>query len=165
MTVPPDLAALVLGPLEGRPAPDWQRAPTGKWTPAQIVEHLALAMESSAATFVARRAKGPMARRRPTLRETLGKLFVFSLGRFPPGLKAPEPSTPAPRVEGNAAEARFRAGVAAWEALERDLLPARRHDLFVRHPRLGDLTLEEWMRFHVVHARHHARQIRDRLAG
>jgi len=46
----------------------------------------------------------------------------------------------------------------------RDLLPARRNDLFVKHPRLGDLTLEEWARFHDVHARHHARQIRARLA-
>ena len=102
MTAPPDLAALVLGPLEGRPAPDWQRAPTGKWTPAQIVAHLALALDWSAEKFRARRAHGPM---------------------------------------------------------------ARRHDLFVKHPRLGDLTLEEWMRFHVIFSRHHARQIRDRLAG
>lgn len=165
MTAPPELAALVLGPLEGRPAADWQRGPAGKWTPAQIVEHLALAMELSAATFRERRAKGPMARRPTTLREKLGKLFVFGLGRFPPGLKAPERSSPAPRVEGHSAETRFRAGLAAWEALEGDLLPARRHDLFVRHPRLGDLTMEEWTRFHAVHARHHARQIRARLAG
>lgn len=160
-----ELSALVLGPIAGRPDTSWQQAPAGKWTPSQIVAHLALALESSAAPFAARRAKGPMARRPSTLREKLAKLFVFGLGRFPPGLKAPERTTPAPRVEGDAAEARFRAGLAAWEELERELLPARRHDLFVKHPRLGDLTLEEWMRFHLVHARHHARQIRDRLAG
>ena len=165
MTAPPDVAALVLGPLAGRPTPDWQRAPAGKWTPAQIVEHLALAMESSAAAFRERRTKGPMVRRRVTLRERLAKLFVFGLGRFPWGLKSPQRASPAPRVEGPAAEARFRAGLAAWEALERAMLPARRHDLFVKHPRFGDLTLEEWMRFHAIHARHHARQIRERLAG
>jgi hypothetical protein len=28
---------------------------------------------------------------------------------------------------------------------------------------MGDLTVEEWMRFHVIHARHHARQIRERV--
>jgi hypothetical protein len=165
MTAPAELSSVVLGPLVGRPEASWQQAPPGKWTSAQIVEHLALAVEMSAATFAARRAKEPMARRPTTLREKLGKVFTFGLGWFPPGRKAPEPTTPAPRVGGHAAEAHFRAALAAWEALERELLPARRHDLFVRHPRLGDLTFEEWARFHRVHARHHARQIRDRLAG
>jgi len=160
-----DLTRVVLGPLAGLPEASWQQAPPGKWTPAQIVEHLALALEMSATTFAARRAKEPMARRATTFREKVGKVFTFGLGRFPPGLKAPERTTPPPRVDGHAAEAHFRAAVAAWEAAERDLLPARRNDLFVKHPRLGDLTLEEWGRFHVVHSRHHARQIRARLAG
>ena len=160
-----DFAGVVLGPLAGQPETAWQKAPPGKWTPAQIVEHLALALEMSATTFAARRAKEPMARRGTTLREKIGKVFTFGIGRFPPGLRAPERTTPSPRVDGHAAEAHFRAAIAAWEAVERDLLPARRHDLFVKHPRLGDLTLEEWARFHDVHARHHARQIRARLAG
>ena len=160
-----DLAGVVLGPLAGQPETSWQRAPTGKWTPAQIVEHLALALELSAATFGARRAKEPMARRPTTLREMVGKVFTFGLGWFPPGRKAPERTTPAPRVDGHAAEAHVRAALAAWEKLERELLPARRRDLFVKHPRLGDLTFEEWGRFHLVHTRHHARQIRARLAG
>lgn len=160
-----DLSGLVLGPLAGRPETAWQQAPPDKWTPAQIVEHLALALEMSATTFAARRAKEPMARRGTTFREKIGKVFTFVLGRFPPGLRAPERTTPAPRVDGHAAEAHFRAALSAWEAVERDLLPARRSDLFVKHPRLGDLTLEEWGRFHQVHARHHARQIRARLAG
>jgi hypothetical protein len=30
---------------------------------------------------------------------------------------------------------------------------------------MGDLALSEWMDFHVRHARHHARQIRERIAG
>ncbi len=158
-----DLAGVVLGPLAGRPEASWQQAPPGKWTPAQIVEHLALALVMSAGAFAARRAKEPMARRRATLREHVGKVFTFGLCWFPPGLTAPERTTPAPRVDGHAAEAHFRAALAAWEAVERDLLPARRHDLFVKHPRLGDLTVEEWGRFHLVHSRHHARQIRDRL--
>jgi hypothetical protein len=160
-----DLVDVVIGPMAGRPEAAWQQAPAGKWTPAQIVEHLALAVELSATTFATRRAKEPMTRRGTTLREKVGKVFTLGLGWFPPGRKAPPPTTPAPRVEPRAAEAHFRAALAAWAAVERDLLPARRHDLFVKHPRLGDLTLEEWARFHVVHARHHARQIRSRLAG
>jgi len=31
------------------------------------------------------------------------------------------------------------------------------------HPFLGPLTADEWRKFHWVHARHHARQIRERI--
>jgi len=160
-----ELRALVLGPLAGKAEGAWQQAPPNKWTPAQIVEHLALALEMSATTFSTRKAKEPMARRAPTLRERIGKIFTFGIGRFPPGLKAPERTTPQPKVDGPGAEAHFRSALAKWEAVEREMLPARSRDLFVKHPRLGDLTIGEWARFHLVHARHHARQIRSRLAG
>ena len=58
---------VVLGPLAGRPEADWHRGPPGKWTPAQIVHHLAISIDGSARVFAARRAKPPM-RRRPRLR-------------------------------------------------------------------------------------------------
>src|ERR1051326_1741416 len=50
-----------------------------------------------------------------------------------------------------------------WDQIDRALLPERRTNLFAKHPRMGDLTIEEWMRFHRIHARHHARQIRGRV--
>ena len=43
-----DLIDIVLGPLAGKSDGDWYRAPAGKWNPAQIVEHLALASTSGA---------------------------------------------------------------------------------------------------------------------
>jgi hypothetical protein len=61
-------------------------------------------------------------------------------------------------------ERTFREGHARFVELAHVMLPGRRRDLFVKHPVLGDLTLEEWLRFHVVHCTHHAKQIRDRLA-
>src|SRR5438034_769858 len=42
-----DIPDLVLGPLAGRPEADWYRAPPGKWTPAQIVHHLAISIDGS----------------------------------------------------------------------------------------------------------------------
>ncbi len=158
-----ELRTLVLSPLNGRADREWEQASAGKWTPAQIVEHLALGLELSAQTFVARRDHAPMARRRRTPAEKIATLLVLGFHWFPPGRRAPERTTPPPGVTRQTAESHFLAGLAAWKALERDLFPTRRRDLFVKHPRLGDLTLEEWIRFHWVHARHHARQIKRRL--
>jgi len=158
-----ELPDLVLGPLRGRADSEWERGPAGKWTPAQIVEHLALGLTLSAATFQSRKNHAPMKRRRRTPAEQIARLFIFGLRWFPPGRKAPERTTPPPQIDRRAAEAHFLAGIEAWDQVDRALLPERRADLFVKHPRMGDLTVEEWMRFHVIHARHHARQIQQRV--
>ena len=62
------------------------------------------------------------------------------------------------------AERQFRDAVERFRAVERELLPARQGDLFAKHPALGDLTLPEWAQFHTWHCKHHAQQIRARLA-
>ena len=158
-----ELSTLVLGPLRGRSDGDWEHGPSGKWTPAQIVEHLALGLTLSAETFHARKNHAPMARRPRTPAEKIAKLFIFGFRWFPPGRKAPERTTPAAGITRASAEAHFLAAVEAWDQVDRALLPERRTNLFVKHPRMGDLTIEEWMKFHMIHARHHARQIRQRV--
>jgi hypothetical protein len=159
------LPAVVLGPLAGRPDSDWRRAPSGKWTPAQIVEHLAISLDWTSRTFDERRGKAAMRRRPRGVVAVAGYLCVVRLGWFPPGFRAPEPTIPGRSPDRAAVERQFREGHARFLALELVVLPARRDDLFVKHPVIGDLTFEEWMRFHSVHAAHHAKQIRERLAG
>jgi len=160
-----ELPELVLGPLRERSDSEWERGPAGKWTPAQIVEHLALGLALSAETFTTRRNHAPMARRPRTPAEKIAKLLIFGFRWFPPGRKSPERTTPPAQIDRASAEAHFLAAIEAWDQVDRALLPERRADLFVKHPRMGDLTVEEWMRFHVIHARHHARQIRQRVGG
>ena len=157
------LPALVLAPFQGRSDAEWEHGPPGKWTPAQIVEHLALGLNLSAETFRSRTYHAPMSRRRRTPAEHVARLFILGFRWFPPRRKAPERTTPPPHVTRADAEAHFLAGIEAWDQVDRALLPERRANLFVKHPRMGDLTVEEWMRFHVIHARHHARQIRERI--
>jgi len=158
-----ELPELVLGPLRGRPDSDWERGPAGKWKPAQIVEHLALGLKLSAQTFLTRLNHAPMSRRRRTPAEQVARFLIFGLRWFPPGRKAPERTMPTQAIGRAKAEAHFLAGIEAWDQVDRALLPERRANLFAKHPRMGDLTVEEWMRFHVIHARHHARQIRERV--
>ena len=158
-----NLADIVLVPFADRPDEAWYVAPPGKWNSAQIVEHLALGLEWSAAGFEERRARDPMVRRPRTLFHRIARVFIMRIEWIPPGFKAPSRAVPTPHVERAVAEQRFRRGIARTLEIAQLLLPARAHDLFVKHPRLGDLTLGEWMDFHVVHARHHARQIRQRM--
>jgi hypothetical protein len=157
-----DFEHVVLGPLAGRPEGDWQRAPTGKWTPAQIVEHLAISLERSARGF--EKATGGQHRRPPTPLERVACWLVFGIGWTPPGVRAARGTTPAARVEAADAERHFRDGLARWASLESRPV-GRDSGTFVHHPRLGDLDLGEWLRFHQWHCRHHAKQIRRRLAG
>ena len=165
---PPEFAGIpdmVLGRLAGRPEADWHRAPPGKWTPAQIVHHLAISLETSARTFDQRRGKPPMRRRPRTMRERVGFLLIMRIGWMPTGREAPELTRPSERPDRQAVERQLRDGVARFLTLERELLPGRREDLFVKNPALGDLTLPEWIRFHSRHGAHHARQISARLAS
>lgn len=158
-----DLSALVLDPFRSRSDAEWERGPAGKWTPAQIVEHLALGLRLSGETFLARRSYAPMSRRPRTPAEKIAAFLILGFRWFPPGRKAPSRTSPMEQITRAAAEEHFMAGLANWAQIERELLPARGRDLFVKHPRLGDLTIDEWVRFHRIHARHHARQIRERI--
>src|SRR2546428_5749219 len=92
-----DLPQLVLGPLAGRPDADWHRAPPGKWSPAQIVQHLAIGIDGSARTFDSRRAHAPMRRRPRTVREWLGYLVLLPVGWYPTGFQSPTAVRPAER--------------------------------------------------------------------
>ncbi|HYT03406.1 MAG TPA: DinB family protein [Gemmatimonadales bacterium] len=163
MTRLADIPDVVLGPLAGRPRADWFKAPPGKWCAAQIVHHLAIALDGSSRAFEARRAHPPMRRRPRTMLQRLGDLVMLRLGWIPSGFRSPPGTLPAERPDPAAVERQLREGVARFVVLERELLPARASDLFVKHPRLGDLTLPEWLRFHALHCAHHAKQIRARL--
>src|SRR5947208_12678595 len=81
--------AWVLGPSAGRPEADWHRAPPGKWTPAQIVHHLAISVDGSGRVFQERRAKPPMRRRPRPLRQRAWHFLHTDVGWIPAGRGAP----------------------------------------------------------------------------
>lgn len=164
MTSFSDVSSVVLGPLAQRSDADWYRASDGKWSPVQIVHHLALGIEHSGRTFESRREREPMRRRPRTLFQISAYFFITTIG-WSPRRRAPPATLPAVQPERAAVERQFREGVERFERLTRELLPRRSGDLFVKHPVLGDLTLPEWLQFHTWHCSHHARQIRERLAA
>src|SRR5438874_3837995 len=123
---------VVLGPLAGRPEADWHRAPAGKWTPAQIVHHLAISVDGSSRVFEERRAKPPMRRRPRPMRQRLAQVLYLDIGWIPSGRPALAGTEPAEHPNGRAVERQLRDGVTRFLALARELLSASRGDVLVR---------------------------------
>jgi hypothetical protein len=148
---------------EGAPAAGLELAPAGKWNAAQVLEHLFLTYKNTnKGISKCLENRAPLATN-ATFRHRIGTLLVVGLGYLPGGRKAPERATPQ--------------GMPAAEVQQAIFPEIQRMDSGLRdcetrfgpktkimdHPILGPLTAAEWRKFHWVHGRHHARQIRQRL--
>jgi hypothetical protein len=131
------------------------RAP-GKWSPAQIADHLAVGYESNRSLLHGQAARGVPSLVRPMLR-----IFLFNpilrRGSFIPGsktMKMLEPSaTPAPPGE---LLGRLRSAANAFEA---DAAASAAANPTFEHPFFGRLALADWVRFQELHTRHHHAQM------
>jgi len=133
------------------------RAP-GKWSPAQVVEHVACALEQSAHVIAGRPAGFP---RIPRLFRPLLRVFFFDKilrnEAFPGGLKTNRPLDPAagPATPGGA-RGRVEGALRQLEQAAGARGPAAgRIDSTV----FGRVTLEDYVRFQAIHTRHHSRQL------
>jgi hypothetical protein len=153
---------LIFGPLHGLQTDDWHRAPPGKWTIAQILAHLALGTDLSSSVFEERKNKTGM-RRRTTPGQAVLRHLLLMVGTFPPGRRAPQATTPPDHPDVDLVAAQYRMALERFATMVETWPEKRQLEVFVKHPLLGDLNLPEWGRFHYLHARHHARQIRSRL--
>jgi hypothetical protein len=153
---------MILNPVHGLPADEWHRAPPGKWTIAQIVQHLAISIDVVAKLFAERAEKKGM-RRRAKPHETVMRHLVLGAGRIPGLPRVSDLARPEDEPDRDLTTAQFRMGIEEFSRFSENWPEERREAVFVRHPLLGDLNLAEWVRFHYLHCRHHAREIRDRV--
>ena len=88
------------------------------------------------------------------------RLIVIQVGYFPPGRKSPQRvlprGTPAEQVKAEILQNVSRMDSVIHECETR----FGRRQLLADHPVLGPLTASEWRKFHLVHGKHHAKQIR-----
>lgn len=133
--------------------------PPGKWSAAEILEHLTKTFTGT--TYVMKRAldQGQSKARPDTYSQRLGAFVVVTLGYFPAGRAAPEPTRPSGVTPSDARRAIRDALV------ELDEIAARSADRFgervkvSNHPIFGAFTVRQWRRFHRIHTRHHMKQI------
>jgi hypothetical protein len=144
-------------------ASDFAQAPAGKWTPAQIMEHLFLTYQGTNRGIDKCLEKNTPLARTATLKDRIAALLVVNLGYLPGGRKAPERATP----RGMPLEEVRQALVPELQKMSSGLEDCEREfgsrTKILDHPFLGPLTANEWRKFHWVHGRHHARQIRERI--
>jgi hypothetical protein len=155
------------GELEGvtaaATAAGLERAPAGKWNAAQILEHLYLTYKNTNKGIGRCLEKGAPLATGANLRHRIGRLLVVRFGYLPSGRKAPERVIP----RGMGAEEVLQVIFPEIQRMESGLRECERtfgpKTKIMDHPFLGPLTAAEWRKFHWVHGRHHARQIRQRL--
>lgn len=152
--------------LAGRPVEWCQLHPhgdDGAWSAQDLIEHLVLALRSSAHVLQARIEKGRPSRASATLIQRLRRTFVFTFRKLPRGAPAP------PFVHPGQLHWQPMDGSTLAEQLSREMeaietVLAATCERFgsrraAAHFLLGPLSAEEWRIFHVIHCRHHLEQL------
>ena len=131
----------------------------GKWSTAEILEHLYLTYTGTIKVFEkCLEAGGPIAGK-PRLKDRVAVVVVVGLGHMPEGRKAPKSAIPR-GISTDRVLAEIAQKVAAMdEIIGRCEQRYGKQTRLVDHPILGPLTGRQWRRFHLVHGRHHVKQI------
>ncbi len=141
---------------------DWHHAPPGKWSCAQIFEHLMLSYTATTKGTLKAMEIGKPLGGKPTLRDRVSTFYVAGLGFLPSGRAAPPQAIP----KNGAGVESLRPFNDALVAMDATLTDAEKRFgnrvKLLDHPILGPLTAREWRRVHRTHAKHHFRQIVER---
>jgi hypothetical protein len=134
--------------------------PPGKWCAAEVLEHLYLTYTGTVKGFQRVAEAGKPLATAQNWQQRGRTMVVVGFGYFPSGREAP----PVARPRGVPTEkvlAEIGPKIAEMDAIMtrcEEKLGAR-HKL-LDHPILGPLTAGQWRKFHLVHGRHHLKQIR-----
>ena len=145
--------------IQGMSPEDLARHPQGKWSSAEILDHLNLTylgtIKNCERCLAARKSGASVDRNAKRWQRRL----TIGLGYLPSGRKSPERAlprgTPVAQLTSEIFEniTRMENVITACDA------EYGRGKSIAEHPILGPLTADEWRKFHWVHGRHHARQI------
>jgi hypothetical protein len=154
-----ELRTVLANAIDGMSHDDFARHPLGKWSSAEILDHLNLTYLGTIKNCERCLTTGKAGSGANRTSKRWQRLYVVGLGLLPSGRKSPERVLP----RGTPVE---ELTTAIFENINRmDKAIADCNDRFghgnviADHPILGPLTASEWCKFHFVHGKHHARQI------
>lgn len=138
------------------------RRDPAKWSPVEIVEHLTRAYSGTAKGFERCLEKGAPLATSTTIKQRVQQFALINLGYFPEGRQAPKHIIPTGELDLNAVLEAVRRDLARLDDATSRAKAALGSGKMLDHPILGALTTDQWLKFHVVHTEHHARQIAQR---
>lgn len=131
----------------------------GKWCAAEVLEHLYLTYTGTIRGFEKVITRGAPLATRPSLSQRVLTFVVVKLRYMPTGREAP----PIVQPKGLSAEQvrnEIWAKLAAMDAIIAQCEGRFGRDVkLLDHPILGALNAAEWRTLHVVHGRHHQKQL------
>jgi DinB superfamily len=139
----------------------WNREPApGKWSPAQVTEHVTLAYAQTRDLLKTPPAGGAPWFLRPLIRRFYVRP-ILKTGKFPANARAPRQFRPSASME--PADALLSRLQSAADGLERDLEElAGRGTTAINHPIFGRTPLTDALHFQAIHTAHHRRQLLPR---
>ena len=129
------------------------------WSAAEVVEHLQRAYLGTAKGFERCIENGAPMAKPATLKQRLQSFVLLELGYFPEGRQAPKHVLPTGALDLSTAVGAARRDLERLDGAAvhaRDRFGTRK---IMDHPILGAFSVEQWLRFHVAHTRHHEKQI------
>jgi hypothetical protein len=145
--------------VEAMSSEQLSRRNASKWCAAEVLEHLYLTYTGTIKGFAKVMEAGDPPATRASIMHRARTLVVVGFGHMPEGREAPATTRP----KGLPVE-KVRSEVGA-KIVEMDAIIAQCEARFgsgrrlLDHPILGPLTARQWRKFHLVHGRHHAKQI------
>ena len=135
-----------------------QPVAAGKWSPAQIADHVAVAYEVAFRALKGDKTMGSAPRfLRPIVR-AVGFTKILKKGAFPAKMKGPPVFAPsAAHQPYDASAARMEAALAKLESEARAMAHAGRHAF--EHPYFGRVDVSDYVRFSELHTKHHEQQL------
>jgi len=145
--------------VEGMSSEQLSWHPPGKWCAAEVLEHLYQSYVGTINGFERLMKAGKPLATRPSVKHRVQTLVVVGFGYMPPGRKAPAVAEP----KGLPVE-KVRNEIGA-KMVAMDAIIAQCETRFggrvrvLDHPILGPLSVAQWRKLHLVHGRHHLKQL------
>lgn len=154
--------AIVLDATKGAGDECRVRRDPARWSPVEILEHLTRAYSGTAKGFERCVEKNASLATGATTKQRLQQIVLISIGYFPAGREAPKHIIPTGELDLGAVLDAVRRDLARLDASAARARQALGTGKMLDNPLLGALTIDQWMKFHELHTRHHAKQIQQR---
>jgi hypothetical protein len=136
----------------------------GKWCAAQVLEHLQRTYTGTMKGLERVLSQGkPLTTPVPPKKRVM-QFLVITANWFPEGRKSPKVAEPKGDVVVMDMPRTIQEKLAEMDGLLNRCQEKFGSSKVLDHPILGALTVDQWRKFHLVHGRHHVKQVRERRA-